>query len=61
VWATREELAMLAGVSREAITWCVLPDLRGHGLFAYEEHQRGVCIRDHAGLLALPTHNTLER
>jgi len=52
---------MLAGVSREAITWCVLPDLRGHGLFAYEEHQRGVCIRDHAGLLALPTHNTLER
>ena len=55
VWATREELATLAGVSREAITRCVLPDLRGRDLIAYEEHQRGIRVRDRAGLLALPT------
>jgi len=55
VWVTREELATLAGVSREAMTRCVLPDLRGCGLIAYEEHQRGIRVRDRAGLLALPT------
>jgi len=54
VWVTREELATLAGVSREAIIRCVLPDLQGHGLIGYEEHQRGIRVRDRAGLLGLP-------
>jgi len=57
VWTTREELATLAGVSREAISRRVLPDLRGLGLIAYEEHQRGIHVRDHAGLLALLTRS----
>jgi len=57
VWATQEELATLAGVSREAITRCALPDLRGRGLIAYEGRHRGIHVLNSVGLLALSTHD----
>ncbi len=53
VWATHEELAILAHGRREALTGEVLPDLRGCGLIAYERHRRGIRVLDRAGLLAL--------
>jgi len=53
VWATHEELAAWARGRREALTGDILPDLRGQGLIAYEWHQRGIRVLDHAGLLAL--------
>ncbi len=57
VWATQEELATLAGVSREAITRCALPDLRGRGLIAYEGRHRGIRVLNSAGLLTLSTRD----
>jgi len=53
VWATHEELATLTRTNREAVTRCVLPDLRGRGLIAYEGHRRGIRVLDCEGLLAL--------
>ncbi len=53
VWTTHEELAVLAHGRREAITRCVLPDLQGRGLIAYERHRRGIYVRNPTELLAL--------
>ncbi len=53
VWATHEELAVWAHGRREAISGCVLPELRERGLIAYERHRRGIRVLDRAGLLAL--------
>ncbi len=53
VWATHEELAVWAHGRREAMSGCVLPELRERGLIAYERHRRGIRVLDHAGLLAL--------
>jgi len=55
VWATHEELAILAHGRREALTGEVLPELRGHGLIAYKRHRRGIRVLDRVGLLALAT------
>jgi len=55
VWATHEELAVWAHGRREAISGCVLPELRERGLIAYERHRRGIRVLDRAGLLALMT------
>jgi len=53
VWATHEELATWAHGRREALTREVLPDLREHGLIAYERHRRGIRVLNREGLLAL--------
>ncbi len=57
VWLTHEELAPLAGVSRETITRYVLPDLRDSGLIAYGGYRRGIRVLNSAQLLALPRHS----
>jgi len=55
VWATREELAALARVSREDVTRRLLPHLLQRGLIAYEQHHRGIRVLDSTRLLSLST------